>query len=317
MDDISEIRCKWILLENIIGKCDIGNIFYKKYVESILPYIDITKLDDERYIHNIGTGYLFYYGCIIYVVHFKQWGNCLKSIGLFNNLYMMVDHYIDDMFLSEKVKRDTLSKMKSLLVDPRSEVDKHLQIIGSMYSQLVMAHPSCKAYMIQLFNVEIESMHIQSNDMHDRDVYYQIALKKGGYTVQVLNTFVNSSDDVNSDDIAYDIGAIVQLIDDSFDLFQDIKDSIHTVATHDYHKHGNLDLLWYDIIHRTHHLSPRFFLFKVIFFNIAFYLVINSPQLYSENIKQYTKNINIKTTFLKTTTENIYNELLNQLILTK
>lgn len=313
--DIKEIIDKWVILGEVLNYDninDVCDVFIKQYVKSLLPHVDMKKIDDQRYITNIGSGYIFYYGCILYVIHYDKWGDCIESIGLYNDLYMLVDHYIDDMLLNEKTKLKTLFKMKSLLDHPnKHHDDHHLGKIASVYSKLLLAHPKSKPYIKKLFSVEVEGMHIQSSDKHDREVYYQIALKKGGYTVETLTTFVN---DTKFKKTAYDIGAISQLVDDCFDLQQDMDDHIHTIATHDYKIDGNLDRLWYDIINRIDNIDSRFLIFRIIYYNIAVYIVLHAPTLYSENVKQYTKNIIIKKDVVKETTLHIYNEFLNQLI---
>lgn len=272
-------------------------ILLKKYVEIIKPYAYIIGIDNglgkTREYDCMASGIVFFYGCLIYIMHHENWYQYMTDISLYNILYILVDHYMDDIKIEEEVKKRAMGQMAILIETPEryQELDledKILEDIAKIYEQLVKRNPETKNAMKKIFHAEMESVYIQKNSDHSRETYYNLALKKGGYTMEVLKYMVGIKNDDNS---TYELGIIMQLIDDCIDVFADLDNGINTIATHDFQKFGNIDNIITEIIHRIDNIDKKYRIFNIIYMMFVTYIpnrIPNavSPKLYSQ-LNQY------------------------------
>lgn len=318
--EICDVLKKWlppmneadkIALKNIIvyNTDNIGSLLIKKYIELLKPYINILTYHGIEYI---ASGILFFYLCLIYIMHFPDWGRHIEDIILYNLLYLLVDHYIDDKV--SEVKDIVISQMYILINNPYCKLelaDPILELISNIYSKLISHCPNIKDIIILLFEAEVESAKIQNSSNLDREQYYNIALKKGAYTVQVLQRIVENNDrDIS--DISFNIGAILQLIDDSVDVIIDRDSNINTIATYDLKNYGNLDRLWVDIATRISNLDNKFLVFKIIYTVFVMYIPTKYQNNYSKELYLKTKELNIfncESDFFSLLTDMLINEL--------
>lgn len=302
-------ECDKIILMNILtgNEATIGIPLIVKYIEFLRPYTEILGITGEnnkpREADCVASGIVFFYGCLFYIMHFPGWGNHIEDIFLYNLLYIMVDHYIDDININDESKDGAIRQMYIIIMDPLSYknmilIDPVLKVIAETYNKLITKCPTTRNIIIKLFETEIEGLSLQKNPSLPRDKYYEIAKRKGGYTMQVLYNIVNpihqnSLNDQNWLDATFDSGICMQLIDDAIDCLQDLKNGIHTIATHDLITKGNLDDLWVDIINRINNMDDRFTVFKILYMIFAVYVPDRNRENFSQKLWSKTNKLNL------------------------
>ncbi len=299
--------------ENHLGRC-----LMQKYIDLIKPYNEYIR-SNSRYKDNdcLTSGLLFFYGCLVYLMHFSGWGFHIEDVFLYNILYVLVDHYIDDVKMDPITKQESINTMKLLIDNPNmhtkmDQLDPLLKVIATTYKKLIDHCPKAKIRMIDLFNAELEGLHIQHSAGLNEQTYYDISLKKGGKTMAVLLSIVNV-DDEHLKNATYHLGKIMQLIDDSLDVFSDKANGIHTIATHHIDKYGNLDKLWMDIIYKINKIDSTFTIFKLIYTIIALYIPDRLDSAYSYKLRSSTNSMNIFDVQQGFDISNISNVILNSL----
>jgi hypothetical protein len=279
----------------------LGNCLLKKYIEMIRPYTKVLGLSGEdnkpKETDCLASGFIFFYGCLFYIMHFPNWGQHVEDIFLYNLLYILVDHYIDDMNMDSEIKDKAITQMFILVNNPLSHeilllADPVLKTIALIYHKLITRCPSTKEPIITLLKAEIEGFTIQKNGNLSREKYYDIASRKGGNTVQVLQYIVGNIDPTIND-ASFQLGLILQLIDDCLDNYADTKNNIHTIATYDLKYKHILDDLWIDIVHRINNIDERFTIFKIFYMIFAIYIPNRFPQDYTKKLVELTKSLNL------------------------
>jgi hypothetical protein len=262
---------KQIMMQVLTGPDrTFGMPLIEKYLDFLMPYLDVLGLINGNPRENdcAVSGLIFFYGCLIYIMHFQKWGDHVEDIFHYNLLYLLVDHYIDDIKLDSSVKNIAIEQMFILINDPLQYnsiplIDPILKTIAITYHKLITRCPAAKPQIIKLFMAEIDGLAVQRNPSLDRSQYYNMALNKGGYTLQVI-PYILGITDVETITAAYHIGTIMQLIDDSIDVFADRNCNINTIATFDLKTKGNLDELWMDIVDRIMLIDQQVVIFKIL-----------------------------------------------------
>ena len=295
------VEDKLILIKILNGKDDtIGIPMIREYLKLLKPYFDIIGLTGDgelREPDSLASGMIFFYGCLVYIMHFENWGQYILDIFLYDVLYILVDHYIDDIKISTETKDLAIKQLHIIINDPSSHhnmemVDPVLKTIAITLETLVTRRPKTKNSIAHIFNAEIRGLAIQNNDMLPRESYHAIARDKGGYTMMVLCDIVGVDDPEILKD-TYEIGVIMQLLDDSVDIMADKKNNIHTIATHDIDHYNSLDYLWLDMVSRIGNLSKRFVIFKILYAIFAVYLPDRLPGCYSILLRSETHQLNL------------------------
>jgi len=312
IDDACSLARNWLPPITQTDKINVMNILtgteaafgtplLRKYIELLRPYVDILGLSGNnnkpREADCVASGIVFFYGCLFYIMHFPGWGRHIEDIFLYNLLYILVDHYIDDIHVDYHLKDQAISQMFMLIMDPLSYknmslIDPVLKTIAITYHKLISRCPTAQSSIIKLFKAEIEGLAIQKNNSLNRTIYYDIALRKGGYTMRVLQDIVGDDDPTISES-SFHIGTIMQLIDDSADVLADMKNGIHTIATHDLQVKSNLDELWIDIMDRIANIDPRFTIFIILYVIFAVYLPDRMCNSYTDKLRSNTNPINL------------------------
>lgn len=278
----------------------IGIHFLRKYIQLIKPYCKVLGISENtipREADCLASGVVFFYGCLFYIIHFPNWGSHIKDIFLYNLLYILVDHYIDDINLDPNIKSGSIFQMSILILDPLSYKtmslnDPILEVIANIYYQLITNCPKVKEVIIKLFQSEIEGLDIQNNPNLSREQYYNIATKKGKYTMLVLQAIVDN-DDATISEASCQLGEIMQKIDDSLDVLSDKENGIYTIATHDLDKKGILDELWIDITKQIDSIDSQFNIFKILYGIFAMYIPDRLPKNYSTQLRMLTSPLNL------------------------
>lgn len=293
---------KVTIMDAITGsESTLGTPLLRKYIEMLEPYAEILGLSGQnnrpREADCVASGIVFFYGCLFYIMHFPGWGAHIEDIFLYNLLYILVDHYIDDIRIDPTIKDIAISQMFILTTNPLSYrdmplVDPILKTIAITHHKLITRCPSTKPLIIKLFKAEIEGLSIQKNANLDRKQYYDIALRKGGYTMEVLQQIVGDNDPTITE-ASFQIGNIMQLIDDMIDSTSDKANGINTIATHDCDNKGLLDELWIDTLMRINSIDNRFTIFKILYSIFNVYIPDRLPEKFSDNIRTLTNKLNM------------------------
>jgi len=311
IDDAIHFLSKWlppitpedkILFMNAMSDTNttFGTHCIRKYVECINPYLPTISTGRDgkpREPDCLASGIIFFYGSLIYIMHFPGWGNHIEDIIIYNILYILVDHYIDDMKIDDQIKQQAIAQMSILILDPLKAynmdlIDPTFKMIASLYHKLITRCPSAKHSIMKLFYAEIEGLHIQKDNKFQRQQYYDIAGKKGGYSLQVLQDIVGNTDK-NITIATYNLGVLTQLVDDMMDVNADINNGIHTIATHDLAVDGNLDKLWIDIVDNIANIDPCFVIFIIIYSGCAIYIPDRAKNNYTPTLLSKTNPMNI------------------------
>ena len=266
-----------------------------------MPYAEMLGILGEnnkpREADCAASGLIFFYVCLLYIMHFPGWGKHIEDVFLYSLLYILLDHYIDDIRLDPSVKNTAIAQMSILIVDPSAHsrlplVDPILKTIALTYQKLITRCPTSKQSMMELFKAEIEGLSIQKDATSTRERYYDIACRKGGYTLRVVQCIVENDDPIVSEE-CFRLGAIMQLIDDSVDVLSDRKNGIHTIATHDLYHNKTLDRLWLDIINEINSIDSRNTLFRVLYTFFVVYLPDRLVDCYSVELRKETNPLNL------------------------
>jgi hypothetical protein len=212
-------------------------------------------------------------------------------------LYILVDHYIDDIGVHPDTKHQAIAQMYLLIEHPQLHatlplVDPILKVIAMTYQRLLTRCPTIKPAIISLFQTEIEGLSIQHSASASRDQYYSIALRKGGRTLEVLQQIVGNTEPAVTA-ASFHIGTVMQLVDDCVDVMADRANGIHTIATYELEKHGTLDVLWCDLVDKIAHIDGRFTMFIMLYMVFAVYLPDRIPDSYSEELRCKTNPLNM------------------------
>jgi len=311
IDEAYDYSNKWVPKISIHDKQELmkflnskettyGRFFIIKYIEYIEKYTDVFFLLENDKINEpdyLASGIIFFYGCLFYIMHFKDWGQYIEDIFLYNLLYILVDHYIDNIKIDDDTKEKAISQMHILINNPElhSELpllNPILKKIAIIYKQLIDRCPRSSHSLKNLFYAEIEGLYIQKTHHHNRDTYYNIALKKGGYTMLVLYDIVGCND-INIKNSTYHMGTIMQLIDDSADVLSDIKNGINTIATHDLSNFKLLDTLFFDILNRIKNINSYFNIFRILYIIFTVYLPDRLPLNYTSFLRYKFNTLNL------------------------
>lgn len=293
---ISRIK-KWIppltkedkeLFHRILSSTEqtFGAFFLKRYASMIKPYIGLISRSSEP--NCLASGAIFFFGCLIYVMHYPNWGKHIEDILLYNLLYILVDNYIDDASTKQESKQESIKNMKLLLENPEKDfglTDPMLVTLLEIYRKMLERHPSVKNSLKQVFLAEVEGLKVQNSKNLTRQEYLNIAIKKGARSIFVLQDIVDDHSPENTKESEL-WGVILQLVDDSADVDEDVVNNIHTVATHDLKTTGNLDNLWCHVAELLDK-TEKFKIFKILFAIISAYL----PSKYAKN---YSKELTAK-----------------------
>jgi hypothetical protein len=273
----------------------LGIPLLREYLKLVRPYLEVLGFTAHnkkpREADCLASGAVFFYGCLMYILHFPDAKSHIRDILLYNILYMLVDHYIDDVRIDSYKKEQTIKQMEQLLHDPTVSldyVDPVLSTIAQVYHELITRCPRCKKSLMMLFKAEISGLSIQNSNSKNRDSYFYIALRKGGLTMLVLHDIVQD-DNPEIRQATYHLGTIMQLLDDCLDMNSDRSNGIHTIATYD----KILDRLWIETVELISEIDGFFTLFKTAYSIFAVYLPDRQLLNFSHDLQQQCTKLNL------------------------
>jgi hypothetical protein len=257
------------------------------YYHYMYKYIKCIKYHDvSKDISIFSSGFIFFYGAISFVWHYKDWGNYIEAICHYNTLYLLFDFYLDSASISSKNKlmlvellKTTLEEdgVKWTLEDIKTINDPVITTLFETYYKLVSVYPETIIYLRKIFNEQVAGFY---EPKKSAKFLYDSSMKKGGYTLELLCSIVGETD-TQIKEATFNIGCIVQFLDDMMDIEKDIKANINTIATNYYYSDQStklFDELVLDIATRIDHLPPFFNLYKVIGTNALWYVINTIPK---------------------------------------
>jgi hypothetical protein len=274
---------------------------YLKYMKPYIPLLTIkepkpievdfpgSKYYDPYSEDPILAGYFAFMISLIYIMHFPNWNQYLEAIYCYSLIYILVDNYLDDIDINHGNKEEFIKQIYELLDKPTFTkiTDPRLIQCGLLYNKIITQFPKSKIGFLISFKHEIEGLKIQSKDKLSRDTYYNNCIKKGGKYATIIHYIISESNYGET----FNIGSVIQLMDDCTDVINDIKNGHHTIATYEYIRNGNIDNLWIDIINRIQSLDSKFTIIKFVFSLATVWIVATMPYCYSDYLKEKIKNI--------------------------
>lgn len=206
----------------------------------------------------------------------------------FASMYMYVDYFFDDVDMDEKKRKETLSIMLKLLDDPECmEPPERMKGLVNSYINILRVTPQSKIDLIKLFMTELEGVRYQKNPNLTRREYMDIAERKGGLTGIAIQSIFRS----DKENGAYEIGVLLQLIDDMIDVHDDIEDGVHTIATHDLQKYGNMDRIFSYTAAKIYLIPATYTLFRFLLMEALCYALSLKGCFSSTLIRRHKSSI--------------------------
>jgi hypothetical protein len=298
-----------------ILKPQLKTIYYqciKIYFEYMYPYLKCLenhKLQKDKSV--FASGFIFFIGGLCIVMHYENWGNYIEAICWYNTLYLLFDFYIDSEYIPEldkliliEILRVTLKeKDKVWSMDEINELnDPVISTLYETYWKLIEKYPNTKYFLQKIFKVQKRSYFLSKENKNvTQEDLYTIAVEKGGYTMMVFYAIVGE-ERREIIDTFYNLGVLMQLLDDFMDMEKDKKIGIETYATYCLSK-KELSSYWYTISKQILAIHPFFTLFKIIYSILLLYisccivpyLELNQPIYdFCSNYNIFQQNINTR-----------------------
>jgi len=281
---------EWLADENINNILKLMIDAYLKSISSFIPNLLYTVGNGNNMLV---SGLLCFFGQIIlYMCQNKKLNKeVIDKCRDFTLLYLYVDYYLD----TKEIDKCKLKKMKEMIFDPFMDNIPDMEDMVSAYRRILNNNTDeCKIKMIEVFLTEVEGMSYQKNPNLTSEHYLDIAERKGGTTSLAINSMF--TEDTNKySDVVYIIGSIIQLLDDMMDVSLDMKQGIHTIATHELSKYGNMDRLWCYTVLKIDTITPPFIIFKFLMCEILTYILGHRHEHFTYKLKRrFRNNIHIR-----------------------
>ena len=288
-----DLYSRWALPPSIIGLFaeappDGVEWMVEIYMELMLPYDKFFHFtDSQREYDMLFSGSTLFYGCLIQLFTYPRWPHYLPVIVDYILLYFLVDHYLDDETIPRETRMKRAMILRARMVNPipHPDDDKHLAFFTEVYSDFLSRCPACKSFLLQLFDIEMETLRTQSNPSSSLESQLDLLYRKGGFTMAVLGGFglpdpgespSFSDDTIRLINLQQQVGVLVQFLDDFLDYYEDRGSGYHNVITYCV-DHDMLPTLLYHILHIINGLDGFNNLFRIIGLHSVAYLVATTP----------------------------------------
>lgn len=231
--------------------------------------------------------------------------NILMSLSLFGVVkdvekmsaltccYLYLDHVMDSKNLSEEYKTKFVQEVKKIITGEPSDSTDNV-ISESLRNFKIMIQHSDKNIENRnrqlsklLYLSQVKSTVVQSNKNLTYEDYYSMAMEKGKYTALLAASVMGLKQE--DYDKFYDnlslVGGCCQLIDDVFDVYDDIDADIESVASYCLKKDNNLDRLIVDIFRIFDAIDCKFNIIRYAFLFILTYSVSKNFNTVSSRIR--------------------------------
>lgn len=286
-------------LNNIIffNNNSLGNLFLNKYTDILFDYKNVLNINKDLDIEKDGdflsSGFVFFYASLIFIMHYNDYQSKIRAIFLYDMLYICIDNFIDNVN-DKLLKKIFITNCRNILNEKYIKTDNEMiNTIQDTYKELISICPNIKLDLIEIFNAEINGVDIQNNDKLNEKDYYNIGCLKGGLTVKILHKIIDNTINLELEQASYEIGIIMQFIDDMIDVNDDIKNNINTIATYQYIKYGNIDKLYIETANRIININKKYTIFIMLYCIFLFYILYINPNNFSDNIKTKFNKYNL------------------------
>ena len=215
----------------------------------------------------------------------------IEGLFTFALCYMLIDHFLDDNTINPEEKDKCMKEIYLFMSTGEKCDNKLINAAADRYLKLVKEVPECQEYIMKLFKSELEGAKVQSSNKSDREIYLRIAEEKGGLTAAVIGSIIGLNSEKEKEE-AYDLGQILQLIDDQLDYKDDCTLNIYTLARYDM-DHENLDEYVKYTIMKTGELTNVYNFFKPILLLGIILSIHDNPCSVSKELYQKIKKYDI------------------------
>ncbi len=238
--------------------------WYKKTIETVLLSEDIDYV----------SGFCCFVGSILFALTCGNTLECMDELFKCSTLYILFDHYMDDSTIDESDRRRLIKNISKIFLNcPIDDLtDSREKDIVTSFNLILTKIPSAKASLSLILSNEITGYRLQSNHNLTREEYLLLAINKGGYVLNGIESILKISPTTD----AFDLGSCIQLDDDLRDVAADMRDNINTIATHDLRVDGNLDKLALYLGEKLHNLDEKFIVFKVVLIGMLVHTIVSN-----------------------------------------
>ena len=148
-----------------------------------------------------------------------------------NKLYFVLASLYDDLMDEDIVSKEVLNQMflNPAHAKPKSFneavlIDTHLKLLSRVYNK--------EAYQRVLNNIhqaQIDSLEQLKSDI-SLDRILSITERKGGYSLLMCRHYIEMSNNENIDNCWYQLGGMIQMTNDLYDIYKDTMAGIYTFA---------------------------------------------------------------------------------------
>lgn len=230
----------------------------------------------------ITSGAMCFFGCITMSMCQLGYINNVDELFTFTACYILTDHYIDDITISDIKKQETINEIRNFINTPSNINIKSplIKSISEHYINLINKLPNTTEYLKNIYKAEIETHKLQSNQGLNRETYLHLSEWKGGLFTNTIQSIL----ELEITSAEYDLGACIQLVDDLLDVNDDISLNINTIVTYDYKTCDNLDGIFNYILDKIDNLDQKYNIFKLILTWGCVFAIHDNKEKYSNCI---------------------------------
>ena len=248
LKNVKKICETWMFKKDVFRGEDKGkeegglNFFYEKIknIDFSAPINAFTnRLDNFKHIYKFSkseqvSGSICFFGGVFTSLLHHGYIKNIEHLFTFAFCYMLIDHFLDDDSISSTSKERSMKKIFSILsnssfslgnTENTKDEDGDLVIseeIIKRYRDMV-EDTECIGEIKELFRAELEGSKICKNKNWERDIYFNNACEKGGYTALVIGRIIGiKKEDTEGSEGALRLGSLIQLVDDFLDISDDI-----------------------------------------------------------------------------------------------
>jgi hypothetical protein len=280
-----------LFFKNMIRHMFANNTHVTKFIQD-----NVYKLD--KLLNNHVNTDMYIFGIILFfsgnLVSLYINGDIKNEERIINIvlLYILVDNILDE---------NDPSETKPFIKTIRKVLDNDVDNVCNnrpLDDNLITLHPSIRYYrnMVngeknaiiatkELFESEVMSVSIQTNQHLTREQYMHICCDKGTKTGILLYHIITDKYNEEDRNAIGHVGYCCQLIDDIMDCHQDIGNNINTIATYDYKREGHLDRLFCETVLELDNIPCRYNLLRYAFMLVLLY-EISKHRLLSQSLRR-------------------------------
>lgn len=213
----------------------------------------------------------------------------IEGLFTFALCYMLIDHYLDDNTISDTEKKKSMKDIYEFIYNGKRETgNKLINAAADRYLQLVERVPSCKEYILKLFQAELKGVEISQRKDLSREMYSTIDEEKGGLTAVAIGSIIGVTDIAE----CMKLGHLIQIVDNLLDIQDDTDLGIYTLVRYDLDR-GSLDRYIYDAVIKIEKLSPIYNFFKVILLTGLILGIHDNPGCISKDLNTILQKYDI------------------------